>query len=179
MAEPLKVQSSNELQYYLMVTPCDQCQAGVWELRGSVQPGSPGSVRSAPARCRHCQGERDFTFISQAEPSDPDSLAISPSDEPGTLIDLDQWLALAYLMLDQATRQEGVDAHQSQIRAALCFAEAMKFYGTDDELPPAEAFFHEQTAQAFHEHPEAFARQHLQDQLTKLPPPPAWSQDTA
>jgi len=171
----ITARSPNELAYYLMVHPCHACSGGPIDL---AEPGafdSPGKPATGVGTCRHCQASAPVTATCLDLPDDPASLAVSPTADPSELIDLGQWLGLAYTMLDQAAAAEGVAAHQLQLRAAACFAEAIKFYeAEDDELPPASAFFAEHAQQIFHEHPEAFARQPIVEHLAKLPPPPAW-----
>ena len=176
----ITARSPNELTYYLMVHPCKACGGGPIDLADKDDLCKPGKSTSAAGTCRHCQDTVTITFTCSNVPEDPASLAVSLTSDPSELIDLSQWLGLAYTMLDQAGIAEGVRAHQLQLQAAACFAEAMKFYqDEDDELPPASAFFAEQAQQAFHDHPEAFARQPIVEHLAKLPPPPPWPQPDA
>ncbi|MHC4985216.1 MAG: cyclin family protein, partial [Planctomycetota bacterium] len=152
--------SPNELAYYLMVHPCKACGGGPVDLADANVRPEPGKRGSAEGTCRHCQAAMTIPFTCANVPEDSANLAVSPSGDPSEVIDVSQWLGLAYTMLDQAGVAEGVRAHQLQLQAAVCFAEAMKFYeDEDDELPPASAFFSESAQRAFHDHPEAFARQ--------------------
>ena len=79
-------------------------------------------------------------------------------------------MSLFYLLVESAAKEDAPTAtRRTGYRAALCLAEALKFYG-DDELPPRSAFFTETSARAFSEHPENFAKQKLRDMQSKLPP---------
>ncbi len=174
MSDTLTARSTTEFEYYLLVTPCQACRTGPCDMAAADGPRSAGQVRAAHLRCRSCNALSDLPFVTEYEPAEPTSPCINPLDEPSRLVDLDQWLALGYMLMDRASRETGAQAHQCQIQAALCLNEALKFYVEHDEVPPAEAFFTDVTSRAFHEHPEAFAQQRLRDLLDKLPPPPAW-----
>ncbi|GAG20851.1 unnamed protein product, partial [marine sediment metagenome] len=94
---------------------------------------------------------------------------ISPTAEPSKIIDLAQWLSLFYMLAESAAEGDSpVATRRRGYQAALCLAEALKFYG-DDQLPPASAFFTPATAEVFRQHPERFARQRLRDIQAKLP----------
>ncbi|MHC4562313.1 MAG: hypothetical protein ACYS8X_06010 [Planctomycetota bacterium] len=175
MAKPLRARSTNEFLIYLMVTPCQTCGAGPLELVSLDGEPAAQTVRTARVKCRHCRTQRDIEYLAQFEPEDSDSPCISPIGQPSELVDLHQWLAVAYLSLDQVHDCSGVEAHQLQIRAAVCLTEGMKFFESEEDTePPVEAFFTETTLRAFREHPESFVYQRLLDLLAKLPPPPAW-----
>jgi len=178
MDEPLQANSSNEMRFYLLITRCEACGAGPWEVLWFDGPGEPGGVRRAHAHCTHCRGLRDFSYVSSYEPADPASPCINPTDEPSRLIDLDLWLGLYFTLVDQAeSHQDPAEAHKLLVQAALCLAEALKFYGPDD-APPESAFFSETTRQAFRRNPQSFTRQRLRDLQAKLPPCPPWPQET-
>jgi len=174
MAKTLKPRSTNELAHYLLATPCPHCGAGPQRLDDESKRPEAGVSRRVAVRCDQCAQEGTVTVATEADPADADSLCISPVDAPSALVDLHQWLALAYMYIDRAHRAESHAAHEIQLRAALCLHEALKFYQGDDEVPPADALFTEAGRQAFREHPESFARQRVLDLLVKLPPPPPW-----
>ena len=173
MPKPLTPHSTNELTYYFMVTPCDACGSGPQTVT-TIEGGKTARVT---ARCERCGHEHAAEFRSEFEPSDPQTPCVNPLDEPSRLVDLNQWLGVAYVLIDQITENRGADAHALQLQAAVCLTEALKFYDPDDEVPPVDAFFHETSQRAFREHPETFARQHVCDLLAKLPPMPAWPGD--
>ncbi len=176
MSQPLQVHSSNEVRYYLLATPCEVCDAGPCVLHAAVPGPSPAEPQLARATCQACQSGRILPFVSEYEPADPDSPCISPVDEPSSVVDLDQWLGLYYQLAELADRQDDSRrARRTTIEAALCLAEALKFYEEeDDELPPQSAFFTDATRQAFRDHPQNFPRQLLRDLQAKLPPTPDW-----
>jgi len=175
MQQPLAVHSSNEVQYYLLATPCEVCGKGPSVLHAIAPGDKPQDVSVAKATCQACGSGRLLAFVSKYEPTDPDSPCISPIDEPSEVVDLDQWLGLYYQLADQADREDYPPrAHELNIRAALCLAEALKFYDSEDELPPESAFFSETTLVAFRQHPQNFPRQLLRDLQAKLPPRPDW-----
>jgi hypothetical protein len=165
MPEPLQAHSVNEARYYLRVTPCPSCGKGPWVLDA---PTADGDEAAFKGRCSHCETEQEFRF--RCGPSDAgDDETINPTDRSSEIVDLAQWISLFYALIESAARtQSRPEARRLGYRAALCLAEALKFYG-DDELPPASAFFTDATAEAFREHPERFARQRLRDMRSKLP----------
>jgi hypothetical protein len=160
----------NEIRCFFLVSSCQACGKGplIADLPSASSYQGPLTVTAA---CRNCQASRDYHFVvQQALPAGPpQSELINPSDEPSRLVDLAQWLGLFYMLLASADRQEqGPMVRRVGHQAALCLAEALKFY-TGDELPPASAFFHPASATAFGEHPEKFTRQRLRDMQAKLP----------
>lgn len=177
MPKPLTPHSTNELTYYFAVTACDACGSGPRQMAPGEDAGQAGQKRRVTVRCDHCGDESQVDFVSEFEPADPQSLCVNPLDEPSRLVDLNQWLGVAYMLIDDITEGRVADTHTWQIRAAICLTEALKFFDPDDEVPPADAFFCETSQQAFLEHPETFARQHICDLLAKLPPMPAWPGD--
>ncbi len=177
MPKPLTPRSTNELFYYLLVSPCGACGSGPQQLLSVDQTRAADGRHRATARCEGCANQHTVDFISEFEPVDPQTPCVNPLDEPSRLVDLNQWLGIAYELIDRITDKSGPDTHTWQIQAAVCLTEALKFFDPDDEVPPSEAFFQETSQQAFMEHPETFARQHISDLLAKLPPMPAWPGD--
>lgn len=174
MQQTLQVHSVNEMRYYLLATPCEVCRTGPCVMHSVVPAGDDGQATIARATCQACQSGRMLAFVSEFQ-ADDDSPCISPTDEPSEAVDLDQWLGLFYQLSDFATAEaDPVKARQMSAQAALCLAEALKFYEDDDELPPESSFFSDTTRDAFHMHPQNFARQLLMDMQAKLPPTPAW-----
>lgn len=168
---PLRAHTFNEVRYYLMVTPCQECGKGPWEIEATNGADKPGRVSTVRARCKRCRGRRDFRFTCEASlPSHGvEAETINPGDEPSRIVDLGQWLSLFYLLVESAAAAKSKPAtRRDSYRAALCLAEALRFYG-DDELPPESALFTEHSAAVFRDHPENFARQKLRDMQTKLP----------
>ena len=175
MQQPLHVHSSNEVRYYLLATPCEVCGAGPCVLHAVVPADEPGRCSLARAACQACRSGRILPFVSEYEPAEPASPCVSPVDEPSLVVDLAQWLGIYYQLADEAHREQNPRrAHRLSIESSLCLAEALKFYESDDELPPESAFFTEVTLAAFRQHPQNFPRQLLRDIQAKLPPLPDW-----
>jgi len=171
MDEPLQAHTFNEARYYLTVTACEACGHGPWKINSAEPPPGAQGLISVEARCQRCGDERTFRFSceNRLPSSGAESEQINPTDSPSRIIDLAQWLSLFYMLIEEAASADGKpDARRRGFRAALCLAEALKFYG-DDELPEESAFFSEASLEVFHEHPEKFARQKLRDMRAKLP----------
>lgn len=170
MDEPLQAYTLNEVRYYLLVTPCANCGKGplVADPPASLPAGQPLTL---DVRCGHCQAHRQIQAVcghpmSQQE---PDAEIINPTSSPSRIIDLGQWLSLFYMFVESAAGDPSrPQARLTGFKAALCLAEALKFYG-DNELPPPSAFFSPTTSDIFRQHPEKFARQRLRDMQAKLP----------
>jgi len=153
-----------------MVTPCASCGKGPWEIDTAEGPDPADAQMVIRAHCRQCNTTREFQFVCELEIPEGDPESVNPSAESSRIIDLGQWLSLFYLLVESAAKEDAPTAtRRTGYRAALCLAEALKFYG-DDELPPRSAFFTETSASAFSEHPKKFAKQKLRDMQSKLPP---------
>ena len=100
---------------------------------------------------------------------------INATDQPSRIIDVAQWLTLAHVIAEAASREtEKTHARQLGIDAAQCLSEALKFYDEpENDLPPAEAFFHDASRRRFRENPEEFSRQRVLDMRSRLPGPSA------
>ncbi len=179
MDEPLCAHTLGEARYYLMVTPCEACGKGPWEVAGA-DPPQPGRQVTVSARCHNCGGQRTFVFrFDHPLPSaGSEAERINPTDSPSRIIDLGQWLSLFYMLVESAASASSpTGSRRDSYRAALCLAEALKFYGDEgEELPPAEAIVAPASLEAFHEHPEKFARQKLRDMQARLPALPAMAE---
>lgn len=171
MDDPLSVRTANELHYYLMVTRCDLCGKGPRVVE-AVRPAEGAAPSTAEISCNHCRARTSLRFLAEHEVGTqlPESETVNPTDQPSALIDLGQWLSLFYLLVELAAHEpKPAESRRISFRAALCLAEALKFYSGDDELPPAEAFFTPDTREAFARYPEKFARQKLSDMRARLP----------
>ena len=165
----LRARTSNEARFYMMVTPCTAC-GKPWVLKSAQQPGA--GVLDVTTRCRACESEGAFTFEIEHETplSGSASETINPTEHPSGIIDLAQWLSLFYLLLERAaTEEDRVASRQASYQAALCLAEALKFYRDEEERPPENAFFTDASLAFFRGHPANFARQRLCDLRSKLP----------
>ena len=167
MDTPLQARTANEARYYLLVTPCDACGRGPYVPQDDRQDMPPGRAARLPARCKSCGREREFTFVCERA---GDGECINPADAPSRIVDVAQWLSLYYMLAESADDQDDpTRARLGSRRAALCLAEALKFYEAGEELPPASAFFSDTTAASFRLRPENFARQKLQELRARLP----------
>lgn len=175
MTAPLKAHTLNEVRYYLMVRPCPACHKGPWVSDTQLDHLRAGRPFSLKVRCQHCSHAEELLFVLEHDlwAKGPQSQIINPTDRPSTLIDLAQWLSLFYMLLESSTAQgDAAASRRHSYQAALCLAEALKFYA-DNELPPQSAFFSPTGQAAFREHPENFARQRLRAMQEKLPALPA------
>ena len=171
MDQPLPAHTFDEARYYLMVTACGACGAGPWQIDSTDRLQSPETPVAVQAHCRRCGAKRTFRFLCQSDTqrTPHEAELINPTAQPSRIVDLAQWMSLFYMLVEStASEQDKAATRRTGYSAALCLAEALKFYG-DDELPQERAFFTEKTLAAFREHPEKFARQKLRDMQAKLP----------
>ena len=172
MDQPLRAFTRNEVWYYLRVTPCPSCGHGPWHIE---REDADADRRHLTLRCRcgGCGREMCRTFeIATAPPEQAGALAevINPTDEPSRLIDLAQWVALFYRLLERAAGGGSkAETRRAGFQAALCLGEALKFYAEGAEQPPASAFFSDASCRAAREHPERFERRRLLDLQGRLP----------
>ena len=170
MDQPLQANTFNEARYYLMVMPCPRCRKGPWEI-DSIDPAAQERTPRLAVHCRNCQTALSLSFrcIQDTQGLPDEDECINPGPAASRIIDLGQWLSLFYLLVESAAAETARPiARRAGYRAALCLGEALKFYG-EGEMPPESAFFSAETAAAFHQHPENFARQRLRDMQAKLP----------
>lgn len=170
-SRPLEAHSLNEVRYYLTVTVCPSCGKGPREIDHADGPDPQTRLAVVTAGCRHCLQRDTLEFVCGHDvPAEgPQAETINPDIAPSRIIDLAQWLSLFYLLVESAASDtSSLDTRRGGFQAALCLAEALKFYG-DDELPPRSAFFSEATGEMFRQHPQKFARERLRDMQAKLP----------
>ena len=160
----LQAQSVAEIQYYLRITVCERCGKGPLRCDQPLgAEGSPALPNSMTLSCAAC----DASWVQPI-----DSVPASAS-EPSRIIDLGQWLVLVSLLMHEA----GQETHRVRIRelgisAGTCLGEALKFYAdADNDLPPPEAFFHEESRKRFHDSPEKFSRRRIAGIKANLPQP--------
>ena len=70
---------------------------------------------------------------------------------------------------DARSANDRAGARQLQIEAGLCLDEALKFYDDDNDLPPEEAFYSDDSRTRFRDRPGLFARQRLIELRGELP----------
>lgn len=176
MEEPLQAHAPGEMRFYLMVTSCAACGQGPLAPEEQDLPAADTEAdrqATVQARCHHCGAEQAFAFRWEHVVA-PDADAtdrVNPGAAPSRIIDLGQWVGLYYQLADAAEANDSPSEHRRIANQAyVCLAEALKFYG-DGEMPPETAFFSEATAEAYHQHPETYARTRLRELQARLPVP--------
>lgn len=171
---PLPAHSLAEAFLYVMVTPCSACGNGSLKAgiaNRSSRPGADVTV-TIPATCSKCKSTVELTFgLSELPETDPTFPAtVNDSTDPSRIIDLAQWLTLARMILEAASKE--TDKQQARIlgmEAAQCLEEALKFYDEDNDLPEPSAFYIAASRVRFEQQPQLFSRQRLVNQRAKLP----------
>ncbi len=164
-----------ERHFYLMVLQCESCGKGPFEFV-SKERGPDEKVDIWYVRCKNCnQGKRllfDRTslLIEKEEFTKDELLAVNPSKSPSRLIDVGQWLAIFYAIISAAS-QEGdrKEVQRLGYEATLALEEAIKFYQSDNDLPPENSIWTESSQKRFREHPEMFERHRILAMRDKLP----------
>jgi len=165
------VHGVQEEYFYMMVHPC-AC-GGPWLGQSQEVEEDGGRVlHHVSAACFKCGKERTFHFQLDERPGPKDPIrAINPTDEPSRALDLAEWLGLAEFYLARIERlREKVEKAQSLLDARQCLEEARKFFGPQDEAPPASALWSEKSRKAAKAQPETFQRSTIEGMLDRLPP---------
>jgi hypothetical protein len=173
--EPLAAHSLAEAYLYLMATPCGVCGRG--PLRGTdpnpVQRDESEVLLTLKITCASCGHRQERTFripADTASTSTDGPPVVNSSDEPSRIIDVAQWITLFRAIAEAAGGEtDKQEARRLGIEAAMCLEEALKFYEEDNDLPPSEALFHENSRKRLRDYPEQFSRQRLINLRHKLP----------
>lgn len=188
---PLTIHSLTEASLYAMLSACADCGGQLWPLVAeSTGPDSDHCLKLA-VTCEDCSHTGRITFDTSAvEPSEAAGgmqawsqgaeagrvHPINPTEESSRVIDVAGWLGLYELLTAGAdARPEQVGnpqrglIRQLRIQAGRCLGEALKFYDADNDLPPSEAFYCEESRRRFREHPELFVRERLVNLRAKMP----------
>jgi hypothetical protein len=173
----LPAHSLAEAYLFLMATKCPKCGAG--PLRGADAvpvPGSAPLTMTIASVCGACKDQREYRF---SLPGDIESLRaqqaagsarVNPKAEPSRIIDVAQWIVLFRMIAESAAREQDKQAsRQLGYEAAQCLEEAIKFYEDDNDLPPDDALFHDDSRQMRFDHPEEFSRTRLVERRALLP----------
>jgi hypothetical protein len=168
--DAVHVHSVQEEYFYMMVNRC--ICGGPW-LTDSQQVGeSEGRVvHRLAARCYKCKAERTFHFHldARAGPKDP-VRQVNPTAEPSRALDVAEWIDLAEFYLGRIERlQAPAEKAQSLLDARQCLEEALKFYGPEDETPPAAALRSEESRRKASRQAAAFRRSTLLEMLERIP----------
>jgi hypothetical protein len=159
--QPLSSRSVQEEGLYLLVRPCEKCQAGPLEEISREESQIPGGIQErVKARCNSCGEECVLAFTR-------------PNGETSTsqsqLIDVAEWLGLCHHFMDLAqTNPQEERSHEQIVSARYCLNEALKFYPEDSHLPPPSAFFGRLGDQRYKEHPAVFLKTKLLDLRRRL-----------
>ncbi|HOW72476.1 MAG TPA: hypothetical protein PKY77_17900 [Phycisphaerae bacterium] len=190
----LILHSFAEAYLYLLLNRCAGCVEGtlVMDWTRVTQDPERGMV-SAVFACRACgqaglfrldarlvdaESIRPGDFAAWEKPgSQPVVPPVNPTDEASRVIDVAGWLTLFGVLSEkareiarQATKvRERAVVRQLQIQAGQCLDEALAFYLEDNDLPPREAFFSEDSWRQFMERPALFVRDRLIDLRSGLP----------
>lgn len=192
----LPIHSLTEARLYLQVTPCEACGTGPLVVDSqSVRLDAEHRVVTLAVACKACGQPGEVRFdtrqVGPAEtvsaalgelqaPRDPQThQIINPTQEPSRIVDVAGWLTL-YSTNAEAARAAAAHARSSedrakvrqlQIEAGRCLDEALKFYDLDNDLPPEDAFYRDDSRHRFRDLPQLFARQHLIELRAALPQP--------
>jgi hypothetical protein len=126
--------------------------------------------------CGACHAREVVSFVVAGDVADESPIApvsINSTDRPSRLLDVGQWIVLARSFLERADRmKDKSEVRLLRLSAAACLTEAIKFHDdAENDLPPANALFHDLSRSRFHEAPEQFSRQRLLGLLSRLPTP--------
>ncbi|MCP4592852.1 MAG: hypothetical protein GY842_19120 [bacterium] len=176
---PLAAHSVAEAHLCLMVVPCKLCGEGRTRYVEGQLDSVEDDVRiTLHTRCEHCGFDSEFAFKSPAPRTPPEdggrSISgpawINPSSSPSAIIDPVQWVTLARVLGEAVDRQsDPPERRRLGCEARQCFEEALKFYGEDDDIPPADTLFHAQSQRQVRIHPDRYLRTRLIALKSKLP----------
>ena len=160
-SEPLSSRSVQEESLYLLVRPCDKCQAGPLEEISREKSDIPVGIQDqVKVRCKSCGQECVLEF---ARPS------VAASASQSQLIDVAEWLGLCHHFMDLAqTNPQEEQSHEQIVSARYCLNEALKFYPQESHLPPPSAFFGRLGDHRYKEHPAVFLKTKLLDLRRRL-----------
>ena len=164
---------------YVQVTPCKVC-AGPLDCDGArFEHDISQNLLALRTECRTCGAGFEVRFDSSevlpsewaslqdgriADPWDSAAPMLNPEDAPSEAIDLGGWLRLYTIMADGSrSAEDRAEGRRKRLVAEGCLDEALKFFEEDNELPPEDAFFNDNTRREFWERPELFTRQHIAD----------------
>ncbi len=162
--KPLSAHSILEAHLYVMLQACPQCASGPLAVSDDeTEEEHIDSIIRLDCACPACGEKAAYRFrIDSRWAVESEPPLINPTDESSKLIDVAQWLTLYHTII--ARTKEAPDRTASRIeayQAAMCIAEALKFYEPDNDLPPASAFFSDQAREQARAHPAFFARDKL------------------
>lgn len=134
----------DEAHLYMDLHGCPQCgNVDVVWAEGLVDvEGVAG--RRYDGVCPGCGVRREFVFALPERPTPPrpgQQVTFGAQDEPSTLLDAGQWLAIADMMaLAAGLAVPAPERQESLAIAVACVDEVLKFLPEGAEEPPASAF---------------------------------------
>lgn len=172
----LHAHSLAEAYLYVMASSCPACKKGPLEVKNNRRADAEATpiVIDLETSCKSCTATPSFSFELPTVPTTTNSAdppEINSSNEPSTILDIAQWLTLFRMITEAASRESNkVQARYLGLEAALCLEEAMKFFEDEEnDLPPASAFFTDDSRRRLRENPHQFSRQRLVNLRAKLP----------
>ena len=170
--KPLSAHSILEAHLYVMLQVCPECDAGPLEVAdNNTEEHHIDDIIRLDCACPECSEKTVYRFrIDSRWAAASEPPLINPTDEPSKLIDIAQWLTLYHILIARSKEASDRTASRGEAyQAALCIAEALKFYEPDNDLPPASAFFSDLAREQARSHPAFFARDKLLSMQTGLP----------
>ena len=170
--KPLSAHSILEAQLYVMLQVCPKCDTDPLEVAEQrTEEHHIDDIIRLDCACPGCGEEAVFRFqIDSRWAAEREPPLINPTDKPSKLIDIAQWLTLYHILIARSKEASDRTASRGEaFQAALCIAEALKFYEPDNDLPPASAFFSDQAREQARAHPAFFARDKLLNLQAGLP----------
>jgi len=185
-ARPPRLHSLGEAYLFVRVTPCAVCAGALDGDEARFELEAEAHKLTLETACRRCEalferefdvsavGQGEFGLLREARLAGPwemDPPVLNSTEDASEVIDVAGWLTLFTWVNDMA-RTAGEQARDPAARAAArrmrlvagaCLEEALKFFEEDNDLPPDEAFFGDETRRQFWERPELFTRQHITD----------------
>ncbi len=172
-SQPVRVHSVAEAYLVLVVRRCPVCHQGPVHARCDLTKTDAARLRwTLDACCDACGNEERLEFRIDPDPTAEQAASdwINPTDERSRAIDLLGWLTL-FRSIHAAYQKEPdkVEARRLAIECAQCLDEALRFYESDNDLPPDDAFFTDEGRRRFRDHPRQFARPRWQHERSRLP----------
>lgn len=161
-----------EARLYLGVLSCSACRGGpLHPVAEVVEAQHIDSIVRVDCRCASCGHPRSLRFRIDSEwLAERQPPVLNPGAAPSVLVDVGQWLTIYHTLLDEAARDPDRQAARLRFhQAGLCLDEALKFFESDNDLPPAGAFFAAQTRERALGQPQLFTRQRLLALRARLP----------
>lgn len=170
----LPAHSLAEAFFYVMVARCPACNDGGLKAGNAQSLSSTAGevLLTIPTECSKCKSTTNLLFALPEAPSPAGNqpAAVNSTSDPSRIIDLAQWVTLAHVIIEAASRE--TNRQQSRhlgMEAAQCLEEAIKFFRNDNDLPEPTAFFSAESRRRFEQAPQKFSRQRLVNQRAKLP----------